>query len=68
MRKENGSLNIKKIKPEMYEYASVIKVIRWRYNYRTSRLGFHFNFTNSFRLARIDCPEVRGNLEKRIKE
>jgi hypothetical protein len=48
----------------MYEYASVIKVIRWRYNYRTVDLGFHFNFTNSFRLARIDCPEVRGNLER----
>jgi endonuclease YncB( thermonuclease family) len=30
-------------------------------------LGFSFKFTNSFRLLRINCPEVRGESEKRIK-
>jgi micrococcal nuclease len=45
----------------MYEYkASVIKVYDGDTITAQVDLGFHFNFTNSFRLARIDCPEVRG--------
>jgi endonuclease YncB( thermonuclease family) len=31
-------------------------------------LGFSFKFTNSFRLLRINCPEVRGESEKKIKK
>jgi micrococcal nuclease len=52
----------------MYEYkASVIKVYDGDTITAQVDLGFHFNFTNSFRLARIDCPEVRVNLEKKLK-
>jgi hypothetical protein len=31
-------------------------------------LGFSFKFTNSFRLLRINCPEVRGESREGIKK
>jgi micrococcal nuclease len=52
----------------MYEYKAVIKVYDGDTITAQVDLGFHFNFTNSFRLARIDCPEVRGESRRRIKE
>lgn len=45
----------------MYKYnAKVIKVYDGDTITLEVDLGFQFKFTNSFRLLRINCPEVRG--------
>jgi micrococcal nuclease len=45
----------------MYTYnAKVIKVYDGDTITAQVDLGFSFQFTNSFRLLRINCPEVRG--------
>jgi hypothetical protein len=52
----------------MYTYKSkVTKVYDGDHNSR-SRFRFSFKFTNSFRLLRINCPEVRGESRERIKK